>query len=145
GENQVDVGVVEGVREDSFVQIQNQEEFRENDGPDERQDPASMREIGQPHSSLPIVIATRSTHSMRRWLQATIAMGPGILLLCLTVGRTPGMIWDSVEYCAAAGSIASHGTLVTPLAAGSFDGQFDAAGHVIRSHPLVLWPPGYSL
>jgi 4-amino-4-deoxy-L-arabinose transferase-like glycosyltransferase len=55
------------------------------------------------------------------------------------------MIWDSVEYCAAALSIASHGTLVTPLAAGSFDGQFDAAGHVIRSHPLVLWPPAYPL
>src|SRR5262245_34013499 len=80
----------------------------------------------------------------RPWWSAIAAVAPGVLLLSLTVGRTPGMIWDSVEYCAAAMAFASRGTLVTPLAT-SFDGQFDAAGHVITSHAFVLWPPGYPL
>ena len=92
----------------------------------------------------PVVSGSAIAPDRRQWWAPLAGVAPGVLLLGLTVGRTPGMMWDSVEYCAAATAFASRGTLTTPLAT-SFDGQFDAAGHVITPHAFVLWPPGYPL
>src|SRR5262245_49775650 len=100
---------------------------------------------GHVHVSSPVESRSSAAAPVRRmWWAPVFAAAPGVLLLGLTVGRIPGMNWDSVEYCAAAMAFASRGTLSTPLAT-SFDGQFDAGRHLITPHPLVLWPPGYSL
>lgn len=61
-----------------------------------------------------------------------------------TAGSTPGMISDSLQYYAAATALAQHGTLDVPIAFSHHE-QFDAAGHIVRIHPFVLWPPGYPL
>ncbi|MDR1989793.1 MAG: glycosyltransferase family 39 protein, partial [Acidobacteriaceae bacterium] len=75
---------------------------------------------------------------------ACLAMAPGVLLLAFTMRLTPHMMWDSVQYLAAATSFATNGTFTATLAELP-DAQLDAAGRLITSHPLILWPPGYSL
>jgi hypothetical protein len=82
--------------------------------------------------------------SSRSAIPALAAVIPGVLLLALVMRFTPHMRWDSVEYLSAAWSFTSRGTLTTTLAT-STDAQVDAAGHLITSHPFVLWPPGYPL
>lgn len=76
------------------------------------------------------------------WLAA--ATLPGLLVLVLTVGGRPATTGDSVQYANAAASLAATGRLTTGINERLQD-QFDERRQVIAEHPLVLWPPGYSL